>query len=129
MSGTSRLLTASKPSKAPARGDVWLIDLKEPPRGREEGGKNRPALILSADRFNQGPAELVIAIPMSAQAKGIASHIEINPPDGGVQRRCFVKCETIRSMTKDRLIHRIGQVNERTLERVEDMVKILLSLP
>jgi mRNA interferase MazF len=105
-----------------------LTDLTEPPRGREGGGKKRPALILSTDQFNHGPADLVIVVPISSKAKGIRSHIEINPPQGGVTTRSFIKCEAIRSISKQRLVHRMGRVTDQTIEAVEDCTKILLDL-
>jgi len=44
----------------PARGEIWLVDLN-PTRGHEQAGK-RPALVVSVDLFNFGPAELVVEI-------------------------------------------------------------------
>ena len=129
MNGTSQRQTGSQTtSHAAARGEVWLIDLTEPPRGREEGGKNRPALILSVDQFNQGPAELVIVIPLSAKDKGIRSHVRIDPPEGGVKYASFIKCEAIRSITTNRLIHRMGVVSGQTLNSVEGVVKVLIGI-
>lgn len=110
------------------RGDVWLIDLSDPPKGHEQAG-NRPALIVSVDKFNHGPAGLVIAIPISKVAKGIPTHVEINPPEGGVTKRSFIKCEAIRSISSTaRLIKQMGRVTPITLERVEGHLKILLDL-
>lgn len=114
-------------SSAASRGDIWFIDLSGPPRGHEPT-KNRPALVVSVDKFNQGPAGLVILIPISKVAKGIPTHVEINPPEGGVKMRCFVKCEDIRSVSSDRLIEKWGKVSDRTLEAVEDRLKILLDI-
>ena len=49
----------------PLRGDVWDLDLN-PILGREQAG-SRPALILSVDLFNGGPAELVVAVPLTIE--------------------------------------------------------------
>src|SRR5438128_11466126 len=49
---------------APIRGEVWLIDLN-PVRGHEQAGR-RPALVVSDDLFNQGPAGLVIVLPITS---------------------------------------------------------------
>lgn len=61
----------------PSRGEVWLVDLN-PTRGHEPTGM-RPALVLSVDPFNHGPAELVVLLPLTSIAKGIPFHVEINP--------------------------------------------------
>jgi len=84
--------------------------------------------VLSAGIFNQGPADLVIVVPISRTARGIRSHVEINPPEGGVKMRCFIKCEGVRSISRQRLSVRWGVVTDRTMEAVEDTVKILLDL-
>lgn len=66
----------------PARGEVWSVNL-DPSKGREQAGR-RPALILSVDQFNHGPAELVVVIPITSKAKGIPFHVSVNPPEGGL---------------------------------------------
>src|SRR3990170_1190644 len=48
---------------APGRGEVWMTDLS-PVRGHEQAGR-RPALIVSDTVFNQGPAGLVIVLPIT----------------------------------------------------------------
>ena len=114
-------------SKQPSRGEVWFVDLSEPPKGHEQAG-NRPALVVSVDKFNHGPADLVVVMPMSKAAKGIPLHVEIDPPEGGVTMRSFIKCEAIRSIAKVRLVRLMGRVSDKTIAAVEDRMKILLDL-
>ena len=40
-----------------------MVDLR-PTRGREQDG-TRPALVLLVDKFNHGPADLVIVVPIT----------------------------------------------------------------
>jgi mRNA interferase MazF len=110
----------------PSRGEVWFADL-EPTRGREQAGQ-RPVLVISADPFNHSLAGLVIVLPITTKAKGIPYHIEINPPEGGLMERSFVKCEDVRSITKERLSRRWGEVSSATLAAIEDRLRILLNL-
>ena len=77
----------------PRRGEVWLVDLN-PTKGREPFGR-RPALIISVDLFNQGPAELVVALPITSRAKGIPFHVPVDRPEGGFTKPSFIKCEDI----------------------------------
>src|SRR5688500_8997857 len=115
-----------KQPPSPRRGDVWLLDFN-PVRGREPAGL-RPALILSVDKFNSGPAGLVVAVPMTTKHKPSPFNIPVRPPDGGLSRLSFVKCEDVRSVSKDRLVKRYGSLAAGTLANVEDMVRILLGL-
>lgn len=110
----------------PSRGEVWLVDLN-PTKGHEQAGK-RPGLIVSTDLFNHGPAGLVVMIPISIAAKGIPFHVAVNPPEGGLKQKSFVKCEDVRSVAKERLLHRYGTVSLHTMAAVDDRLGILLNL-
>ena len=110
----------------PSRGEVWLVDLN-PTRGHEQAGK-RPCLVVSVDLFNQGPAGLVVVLLVTSKGKGVSSHVAVNPPEGGLTRPSFVKCEGVRSIAIERLIQRYGFVSSETMAAVEDRVRILLGL-
>jgi len=99
----------------------------DPTRDHEQAGR-RPALVISVDGFNHGPAELVIVIPITTKDKGIPSHVNICPPEGGLNEPSFIKCEDIRSVAKERLTRCLGRVKEGTLAEVEDRLRILLGL-
>lgn len=109
-----------------SRGEIWLVNLN-PTEGREQAG-TRPALIVSVDLFNHGAAELVVVIPVTSKAKGIPLHVEVNPPEGGLSLKSFVKCEDVRSISTARLIKKLGKVSPQTVNSVEDRLKILLGL-
>jgi len=110
----------------PARGEIWLADLN-PIRGHEQAGR-RPVLIVSDDLFNQGPAGLVIALPLTSTLRPIRSHVRVLPPDGGLRVPSAVICEGVRSLSKERLIDRWGAVLPETLSGIEDRLRILLRL-
>lgn len=108
------------------RGEVWFVDL-DPVKGRGQRGR-RPCLVVSDDRFNRSQADLVIVIPITSKDKKIPSHVEIVPPEGGLQLRSLIKCEDIRSISTDRLIKAMGRVNQMTLDSVEERLRLLLNL-
>ncbi len=110
----------------PKRGEFWLIDLSSV-RGHEQSGK-RPGLVISVDLFNQSPAELIIILPVTTRKKGIRSHVSIEPSKSGLNRVSFIECEDIRSVSKERLIHRLGKADQETLSQAEDRLRILLDL-
>jgi len=110
----------------PARGEIWWVNL-DPVLGHEQGG-TRPALVISVDIFNRGPAGLVAVIPLTTKRKGIPFHVEVQPPEGGLERPSFIKCEDIRTVSKHRLSKRLGRVSQGTLAEVEDRLRILLGL-
>jgi mRNA interferase MazF len=110
----------------PLRGEIWMADFN-PTRGHEQAGQ-RPALVLSVDIFNAGPAGLIIVLPLTTKTKGIRSHVPIHPPEGGLRKTSFIKCEDIRSVSLERLSKRLGAVTPATLEAVAYRIRLLLGL-
>lgn len=113
-------------SPQPARGEIWFLNL-DPTQGREQAG-SRPALVISVDKFNAGPAELVVVLPITTKTKGIPFHVQVEPPEGGLKQQSFIKCEDVRSVSKGRLSKRWGRVSPKTMTAVEDRLRILMGL-
>lgn len=110
----------------PLRGEVWNVNL-DPTKGREQKGM-RPALIVSHSTFNRSAAELVVIVPLTTTFRGIPLHVRINPPEGGVKTASFAKIEDVRSVSKERLLKRWGNVSQTTLAEVADNLRVLLDL-
>jgi mRNA interferase MazF len=110
----------------PLRGEIWMVDLN-PTRGREQRGR-RPALVVSTNTFNRGPADLVVVLPITGTQRGIPLHVRISPPEGGLKKLSFVKIEDVRSVSKGRCMKRWGRVAPRTMATVEDRLRVLLEL-
>jgi mRNA interferase MazF len=110
----------------PSRGDIWTVDL-DPALGHEQAGR-RPALVISVDLFNHGPADLVVVLPITSKAKGIPLHVRIAPPEGGVRAISYVKCEDIRSVSRGRLSRFWGRVSSETMHEIEDRLAVLLGM-
>jgi mRNA interferase MazF len=110
----------------PSRGDVWSINL-DPTVGREQAGV-RPALVVSVDKFNHGPADLVVVLPITSKNKNQPIHVLVKPPEGGLSMLSFIKCDDIRSVSKQRLKQFYGTVSTQTMAEVEKRIRILLNL-
>lgn len=110
----------------PARGDIWLANLS-PTQGREQAGC-RPVLIVSEDLLNQGPAGLVIALPLTSTLRPIPTHVPVEATEGGLRNRSAIMCEALRSISTGRLVARWGRVGPRTMAAVEDRLRILMRL-
>ena len=110
----------------PVRGEVWYARF-DPVIGHEQGGE-RPCLVISDDRFNQSRADLVVVVPITRTQRGLGSHVRIDPPEGGLKTVSFIKCEDIRSISKQRLQSKRAKVAPPTMLAVEDRLRLLLSL-
>jgi mRNA interferase MazF len=105
---------------------VWVLDL-DPVRGHERAGR-RPGLVVSADALNHGPSELVIVLPITSVDKRIRFHVAVEPPEGGLRARSFVKPEDIRSISTERARRRLGAASAETMRAVGTRLRVLLEL-
>jgi len=110
------------------RGEIWLADF-DPVRGHEQG-RQRPALILSTNEFNNGPAGLVVVVPLTTKERArIPLRVRVDPPEGGLRETSWALCEAVRSISSERLIEGPwGSISARTLATVENRVRALLDL-
>ena len=99
----------------------------DPTTGHEQAG-TRPALILSEDIFNEGPADMVVVAPITRTQRKIRWHVAGGPPEGGLSSESFIQCENVRSVSKQRLKRRRGRVSPPVMQQVEDRLRILLGL-
>jgi mRNA interferase MazF len=106
------------------RGDIWFIDFGDPV-GREQSGR-RPAVVVSADRLNESRAGVVIVVPCTTTRRGLPSHVEIERGVSGFDEVSYAKCEDVKSVADQRLVTRIGAVDDETLFGIARALKFLL---
>lgn len=110
------------------RGDIWLMDFSYNPKKGEESEygieskvkKLRPSLVLSNDIQNEFDDELIIS-PLSSKDLEIERVFEIKiqaNSKNGLDKDSKVLLNVIRSLSKNRLIKKIGSLN------YEEMIKI-----
>jgi mRNA interferase MazF len=101
----------------PGRGEIWMLDL-EPTVGHEQGGI-RPALVVSASRFNRSPAGLVVIAPITTTDRSLVLQIRVDPPEGGLMKPSFIMTDQVRTVSKMRLKQRLGIALPVTMVNVE----------
>lgn len=111
----------------PKQGEIWLFD-PDPTKGNELGKKIRPCLVISNNSWNKIPTGLVIVLPLTSVKKGISTHVFITPPEGGLTIDSFALCEQIRSISKERLVKKLGFVSKEILKDVSSWISDLISL-
>lgn len=111
----------------PDRGEVVRVRLDHVV-GSEQAGE-RPALVISPDLINErSPVILIAAITSQKTERVYPFEALLDPPDGGLAVRSKVMLTHMRSVDKERLIGRYGKVSEKTMQRVEDALKIAAGL-
>jgi len=109
------------------KGDIWFADL-DPTRGHEQKGK-RPCVVVSVDKFNNSPAGIVWALPVTAKNKRIVYHVAVNPgKETGLHRKSYIMCDQIRCISKERLTKKLGRVPEDVMEQVNYLVSVILGI-
>jgi mRNA interferase MazF len=111
---------------SPRRGDTWLVDLGDP-LGREPAGQ-RPALVVSDDLWNEGPAGVVVVVPITTVGRGLRTQVEIDDRLSGLDEVSYARCEDIRSVSTQRLVAPLGRVADLDMIRVERVLRVLLGL-
>ncbi len=108
----------------PKAGEVWFIDFS-PQVGCEQVGV-RPGLVISHDRFNKARNDLYIVVPITGTDRGLAYHVPISPPEGGLTKVSQIVCEQEKSQSIDRFLSRRGVVSNQTLRQVREIVGALI---
>lgn len=111
----------------PSYGEIWLVDL-DPVVGHEQA-KRRPCLVVSDDRLNHGRSSLSWLIPLTSQDQGVAWHVEVVPPEGGLKKVSYIMCEQMKSLSHLRFSKKpLGVINEDTMGAVKARIRLLCDL-
>jgi mRNA interferase MazF len=111
---------------SPLRGEVWLIAFGDPVA--PEQARLRPAVVVSADALNESPAGVLIVVPMTTARRGLPSHVEIERGTSGLDDVSYAKCEDIKSISEQRLVSRLGSIDQEGLSQIERVLGFLLDL-
>lgn len=119
--------TTGKQTKVvfPKRGEIYLVDF-DPTLGAEIR-KTRPALVIQNDISNRySPITIVAAITSKFDVPPYPTEVILESKETGLLVQSAVVLNQIRSIDKQRLIKRIGKVNEETIANVERALQISL---
>ncbi len=110
-----------------SRGDIVRVRL-DPVVGSEQAGE-RPALVISPDLINaHSPVVLLAALTSQKTDRVYPFEALVEPPEGGLKLRSKILLMHLRSVDKQRIVGRYGALNEESLLRVEEALKIATGL-
>lgn len=114
--------------KNPKRLEIWLVNWN-PGRGSEQEGI-RSSLIIQTDAGNTNPNyPNTIVLAISTKGREVPFHIKVNPSSiNGLKTLSFIKCEQILSISKERLVEKIGILELQYADKVEEALKLVLNL-
>ena len=109
------------------RGDIYYADLS-PVIGSEQGGV-RPVLIVQNDVGNKfSPTVIAAAITSRRFKTELPTHIQVDAQDCGLSKDSIVLLEQVRTLDKQRLKERMGNLGERDMIRVNRALSVSLGI-
>jgi mRNA interferase MazF len=109
----------------PKRGEVWLVNWN-PSRGSEQAGI-RPSLVIQNDIGNEkSPTTIVAAI--SSTVKIYPMNVKISPEESGLEKPSIIKTSQILTVSRERLMKKIGKANLNTMHAVNTAIKLSLDI-
>jgi len=109
------------------RGEIYYADLS-PVVGSEQGGM-RPVLIVQNDVGNKYSPTVIAAAITSQQNKArLPTHIEVSGRSVGLSRNSVILLEQIRTLDKRRLKEKMGALDNRLMQRVDDAIAVSFGL-
>lgn len=115
-------------STCPRRGEIYLTNL-DPTVGREIQ-KTRPALVIQNDIANR-LSEMTIVTPITSTVRFPLNPVHVLLASGkatGLSVVSVAAFNQIRAVDRARLVKRLGVVDDETLQRVDEAIKISLGI-
>ncbi|PZX53347.1 type II toxin-antitoxin system PemK/MazF family toxin [Algoriphagus chordae] len=108
------------------QGDIWMSDLN-PVIGSEQAGK-RPVVILSGNLMNKF-LQVVITAPLTSKIKNYQGNPILEPSQhNGLNTESELMVFHIRSISKNRLIMKIGEISNEELTQALATLKDITTL-
>jgi mRNA interferase MazF len=106
------------------RGDIVRADLN-PVQGREQAGV-RPVLIVSHGLFNE-PSGTVIAMALTSQPQRVGFPLTLPLESKGLPKKSWVKIGQVRTLSIERIGHRLGRVKADVLDQVIEGLNTIIA--
>ena len=108
------------------RGEIYYADLS-PVVGSEQGGI-RPVLIVQNDVGNRHSPTVIAAITSQKEKAKLPTHIELSADGCGLAKDSVVLLEQIRTIDKKRLKERMGELDNGSMNKVNNALSISFGL-
>ncbi|RMH38347.1 MAG: type II toxin-antitoxin system PemK/MazF family toxin [Deltaproteobacteria bacterium] len=108
------------------QGDVVWITLPAP-RGSEPG-RQRPAVVLQHDRFNQTAINtaVVAIVTSNMRLAAVPGNVRLRRGEAGLPKASVVNVTQIATVDRDDIVGRLGTLTRRRLSQVWDGVRLVI---
>jgi mRNA-degrading endonuclease toxin of MazEF toxin-antitoxin module len=114
------------------RGDVILCKF---PHASSTPAKNRPAVVVQGDYYNQRIANLLVAgVTGNLKNAGDPAHylIDVSTPEGqtsGLAQNSLVSCINLAVIPPRSVDRKIGELSSLAMQQLDDCLKSALGIP
>ena len=112
----------------PRRGEIYLVEF-DPARGHEIR-KTRPALVIQNDIGNR-ESQVTIVAAITSKLSQVPFPVDVRVPPtkaNGLSVESAILLGQIRSVTRERLVKRLGTLDPGAMRKVDQAIKISLGL-
>jgi mRNA interferase MazF len=108
--------------------EIWLIDLD--PTVGSEIKKKRPAIIVNDDSLGKLPLKIIIPVTdWKVQYQIAPWMVKIEPNNqNGLSKTSAADCFQVRSLSEERLIKKLGNVDDNTMVDIKLSLSKVLSI-
>ena len=105
--------------------EIWYADLN-PVKGSKQQGL-RPVVIISGNVVNKY-LKVVIVCPLTTKIKNFKGNIVLHPnTENGLSQTSEILTFHVRSVSKERLVKKIGKINVAELNELKDGLNDILT--
>ncbi|MFN5459427.1 MAG: type II toxin-antitoxin system PemK/MazF family toxin [Bacteroidota bacterium] len=106
------------------QGEIWYANLN-PVKGQEQAGV-RPVVIISGNLLNTY-LNLLICCPLTTKIKNYKGNVVLQPDKKNKLRQASeILVFHLRSISKDRLTKKIGEINSNDIDAIKQTVNDLM---
>ncbi len=111
-----------------ARGEIWWADHPDPVASSPGGA--HPVLIVQANSFNRSRISTILAAVITSNVRlgALPGNVPISPRESGLKQPSVVNVSQIITADRAFLRSRAGRLRPETMARVEQGLKLVLSL-
>jgi mRNA interferase MazF len=108
--------------------EIWLIDLD--PTVGSEIKKKRPAIIVNDDSLGKLPLKIIVPVTdWKVQYQIAPWMVKIEPNNqNGLSKTSAADCFQVRSLSEERLIKKLGNVDDNTMVDIKLSLSKVLSI-
>lgn len=110
------------------RGDIWWADLPEP--RASDPGFRRPVLVVQDDDFNESLIGTIViaAITTNLGLAKAPGNVSIGSRQSGLPKDSVINVSQLLTLDRRFLIEFVGALPERKMARVDEGLRLVLSL-